>query len=769
MVGVDGAGRTHRLGLVAAAGGPVHRVDPDTGPAEVEALLAGAGAGTVLVDDAHRLPAEVAAVLAAAARRGVRTVVARRPSLTSPQLADLDAAASAQGGVEMLVPLDVDAVAALVAAVTGKPASPETAAAVHRDSSGLPALVVALAQAPDDPVPAALAARVQRQLAVLPEPAVRLAQVLALESELPDEALAAAVGVAVDGLPELVQGLYEHGLLLSGAERLIPAVARAVRAGLSPAAERQLHDRVARALTATGADPAEAARRLTAARVRSPEAAEVYRRAADELRFRDPAAALRWYDDAAASGAPPETVAAGRAEAAALLGQPVDPDLATSADASRLRLVTGAVAAHQGRAGRAAEALLAAGPPGPALAVPSLVSLGRLAEARTAADGEAPTVVRLLAEAALAVADPPEALPRFIEAAEQVEAAAPALVLPDTPHALGAVVAVTAGDPWTAEHLLERAGEAAVGGPVAADRHRLLRAWVDLRRGRYQPALDVLSTLAPARLSGRERLLLAALSAGVARRSGDIARLRASWQDAEPVLARRAVDLFQVEPLEELLVAASRLRQRQRVEPVLATLEAILDGLGRPPAWVVTVGWIRLQLTVGDDDAAAADAVAADLSGLQLGVELVRQRVQVAAARQWARVLGGDVDADEVTRVADELAAVHLPWEASRLVGDAAIRTGDPAVARRLLERARELSAAEAATGPRATGGLSERELEVARLVLAGRTHREIGSQLFLSPKTVEHHVARIRTKLGATSRAELIAALRKILEEDTA
>jgi DNA-binding CsgD family transcriptional regulator len=61
-------------------------------------------------------------------------------------------------------------------------------------------------------------------------------------------------------------------------------------------------------------------------------------------------------------------------------------------------------------------------------------------------------------------------------------------------------------------------------------------------------------------------------------------------------------------------------------------------------------------------------------------------------------------------------------------------------------------------------GGLSDREVEVARLVLAGRTHREIGTQLFLSPKTVEHHVARIRAKLGATNRAELIATLRSLL-----
>jgi len=52
----------------------------------------------------------------------------------------------------------------------------------------------------------------------------------------------------------------------------------------------------------------------------------------------------------------------------------------------------------------------------------------------------------------------------------------------------------------------------------------------------------------------------------------------------------------------------------------------------------------------------------------------------------------------------------------------------------------------------------------VARLVLDGSTHREIGAQLYIAPKTVEHHVARIRSKLGAGTRAELLAMLREML-----
>ena len=50
--------------------------------------------------------------------------------------------------------------------------------------------------------------------------------------------------------------------------------------------------------------------------------------------------------------------------------------------------------------------------------------------------------------------------------------------------------------------------------------------------------------------------------------------------------------------------------------------------------------------------------------------------------------------------------------------------------------------------------------------VVAGSTHREIGAQLYIAPKTVEHHVALIRAKLGAGSRAELLAMLREILAD---
>jgi DNA-binding CsgD family transcriptional regulator len=958
----------------------------DLAPGLTQATSDGA---LVVADDAHRLGPDALAALASAARAGVPMHISRRPTIDSPELASLDEAV-AGGGVEVVGPLSVDEVAVLVATVTGRTVSPETAAAVHEAAAGMAVVAAALADALaaslgsrsagalgsagrvgsdgsvgavrggqsrrpaasggaaagpggvvsprvaavlGEPAPV-LVARVQRRFAMLAPEVSTVARVLALRLELDDDVLAGAADTSSGVLPAALRTLRDEGLLVPGEERMIPAVALAVFGELSAAERRRLHEAVGRALVAAGADPVVAATQLRAARVRTPAVAGVYTRAGEATRFADPAAALAWFDDADDAGADPADTAAGRAEAGALLGLPVDVD--PQAADPRLARLAGAAAAQDGRTERAADTLLAADP---ALAVPVLVGVGRLDEARVAAKGDR------LGEAALAAAeDPDAAVPLLIEAAEAAERAIPTAVLPDTPHALGAIVAVVAGDLAAAEHLLERAapgGPAAgsvgagssatgssasgssttgssttglsatgsvadgsvasrssatgrsatgsvfsgsvsggsspggstasgpgaggssaagpsaagssgsgssgtgsssggsgvsgssvtglsatglsssgsgasgssvtgrsaaglsaagsfgsgssgsgssaggssasgwsgsgsggarggFGGPAAAVRHRLLLAWARMRAGRFDGALVELAR-PETDLPGRERLLRAAIAAGIARRRGDIAGLRAVWGGVEPILARRVVDLWQLEAAEELLVAAARLQQRRRVEPVLALLERTVDGLGRPPAWAAALGWLRVQVAVAAADPAEARQQA-DRIPAGAGP---RGEAQRAAAAVWADLLAGTaVPPDTVLAVTDGLAAVQLPWEASRLAGQAAIHTTDPVVARRLLERARELSEPDttAAEQPAAkvgrAGSLSERELAVAKLVLAGSTHREIGAQLYIAPKTVEHHVARIRSKLGAGSRAELLAVLREIVSD---
>jgi DNA-binding NarL/FixJ family response regulator len=56
------------------------------------------------------------------------------------------------------------------------------------------------------------------------------------------------------------------------------------------------------------------------------------------------------------------------------------------------------------------------------------------------------------------------------------------------------------------------------------------------------------------------------------------------------------------------------------------------------------------------------------------------------------------------------------------------------------------------------TGLLSAREVEVIRLVAAGKSNRAIAEELFISAKTVDRHVSNIFTKVAVSSRAAATA-----------
>ena len=82
------------------------------------------------------------------------------------------------------------------------------------------------------------------------------------------------------------------------------------------------------------------------------------------------------------------------------------------------------------------------------------------------------------------------------------------------------------------------------------------------------------------------------------------------------------------------------------------------------------------------------------------------------------------------------------------------------------------LGAALAAAPPKPEGppdDLTEREVEILRLIALGHTNVEIGEQLYLSVRTVESHRAHIQQKLRRSSRAELVryALQHGLLESD--
>jgi DNA-binding CsgD family transcriptional regulator len=146
---------------------------------------------------------------------------------------------------------------------------------------------------------------------------------------------------------------------------------------------------------------------------------------------------------------------------------------------------------------------------------------------------------------------------------------------------------------------------------------------------------------------------------------------------------------------------------------------------------------------------------------------------------------GADELLEAWDRVAEARAALSEPYPlggALLRAAEAALALGDRDGAAERLQRAASL-AAELGAGPlgeqvtwlarrariRLAGddapedpagalGLTEREIEVLRLVAAGRSNREIAGELFISPKTASVHVSNILGKLNVASRGEAAA-----------
>lgn len=846
VIGPGGYGKTALLDALAVAfrnaGVEVRRDVP--GPAEDPGDVA------LLIDDAHRChPDELRRLTELATGQHGYLVVAHRPWPRPTGTAALGAALAARRPPVVLGVLDRTGVLSRAALRLGEPAasSGELGALAERVlewTGGLPMLVDRLLDTlaeqtavdrtrnparialPERPPPGLLA---QLGYAVAAqEPGVRgLLLAAALGAPVETEVLVPLLALPGPAeLDELLEAARAAGLLTADGAG-VPLVSEAVLARTPNGSRSEQLRALAEIELGRGGNIATAARRLRAAGMAGARAAAVFSAAADEVLPAGGPEAGHFLDAAVRAGTPAVELAARRAEAA-VLADDLDvaltqadqvlaaPDRVPADDLLRAGTAAAAVLARRGMLARSAEMhrwMGAATGRASAIAVPALIGTGALDEARAVLRGAAPAVAgpgavpvappsirppTLLAGAEELMAQgvydsvagsPTAALSALTRAAALLETSYRAALLPDTPAALAALVAVHCGEHDVAQSVLERAVRMRLGGPGAATRHRLLLGWIALSRGAIPAARSALAAASPpgVALEPRDELLAAALEVGLARRTGDLASLMPAWGRAREAIVRHPVDLFALQQLGELSIAATRLRESSWVRPHLDEAAQLLSRLGDPALWAAPLHWSALQAAIITESRDAAQRHAVALEAAADGSRYAA--AMAAAAPHWVALLDSEVDPVAVEAAARGLHAVGMSWEGGKLAGQAAIRTRDRKAMTALLGCARALQAtggparpapdAEPDPGPAGAapvpgvepdeepdgeGPLSGREREVAALVLEGLTYKQIGEQLFISAKTVEHHVARMRQRLGSGSRTELFAHLRQIV-----
>jgi DNA-binding CsgD family transcriptional regulator len=239
------------------------------------------------------------------------------------------------------------------------------------------------------------------------------------------------------------------------------------------------------------------------------------------------------------------------------------------------------------------------------------------------------------------------------------------------------------------------------------------------------------------------------------------------------------------------LIALGRVRARRGDPGAREVLDEAL-GLARPGGHLQRLGHVHAARAeaawlAGDRDLAVVEARAAyplaiSKRHLWFVGELAYWQHKAGALIEWPDwiaepyrlQLSGDAEA-----AAAVWSARRCPYEAARALADAADprlllaalaaleRLGAGPAVRELRHKLRALGVS-APRGPRPStrsnpAELTRREVEVLRLVAAGKRNADIASELVLSPRTVDHHVSAILRKLLVKTRGEAAAAARDL------
>jgi ATP/maltotriose-dependent transcriptional regulator MalT len=275
------------------------------------------------------------------------------------------------------------------------------------------------------------------------------------------------------------------------------------------------------------------------------------------------------------------------------------------------------------------------------------------------------------------------------------------------------------------------------------------------------------SALEEARLAGRRLVETKNTAAGLALyREGELLRLAGEFEKAEQ--AYREASRLGWEPQPGL--AQLRLAQG-RVDAALAAIRRASAEIGDALKRIALLpSYVEIALAAGEVE--EARTACNELGALAQRYESAMVDAMLAHAHGAVALAEGDAHAalPSLREAGQTWLELDAPYEIARtraLVSRACAALGDEEAAALELEASRaifeQLGAApdlerlgRSATPDR--HGLSARELEVLRLVSAGKSNREIASTLVISEHTVARHLQNIYAKLGLSSRAAATA-----------
>jgi DNA-binding CsgD family transcriptional regulator len=304
--------------------------------------------------------------------------------------------------------------------------------------------------------------------------------------------------------------------------------------------------------------------------------------------------------------------------------------------------------------------------------------------------------------------------------------------LPAALNALASVFVLTGELSRAAELFAEEDGiTRATGAPPLPNSRLVLAAW----RGTQPGNPELFTTAVEGATARGEGLAVSSAEVSLAYLHNGL-----GTYDRALAAARRLRELDELTHssvgLPELVEAAVRAGQPEDAEDALEQLVSRADASGTPWALGMAARSRALMSTGPIAEEHYREAIER-LGSSRMATHLARAHLVYG---EWLRREGRRRDAREQLRTAH------------RLLAD----MGAEAFAERAARELRATGEHPRKRTARPTDTLTAQELHIARLVATGATSKEVGAQLFLSPRTIEAHLRSIFRKLGITSRRQL-------------